>query len=377
MLNVIILNFIIIVLCIICFYLLYHKYPQIDTFAGISNETLLKSNTCDPSTELKRILDARQLSYNKTDDDYFIPCTYDSCETDAKYFESSKSTKKIFLIDGCDVLASKINLWNAIVDEYKENATKYMPKTIIINGNNNFIQEFTDHYKNRQRPDQMYVLKNYNQRQLGIKITRNIDEILQVGNEGWILVQDYIYNPYTIDKRKINFRYYLLIICQNGKVSGYYHKNGFVYYTAKYYDENIKDPIYQEKHITTGYIDRIVYETNPLTLEDFHKYLEKNNTPSKIWDDSINNLMIKLMQALSKKICTNLKLQNNLKFQLFGCDVAPAKDLSCTLMEINKGPDLGCKDDRDCSVKNKVQDDIFSITEMNNIESTDFIPIIY
>ena len=51
----------------------------------------------------------------------------------------------------------------------------------------------------------MYVLKNYAQRQEGIKLTRDLDEILDGYKNGWYLAQDYLYKPYLINKRKINF----------------------------------------------------------------------------------------------------------------------------------------------------------------------------
>jgi hypothetical protein len=346
---------------------------QVDNFTDLST-ILLAYNMCEPPTELKNILDKRNLSYNVKSDDYFIPCTYDYCERDAITLEKTSSDKKLFLIDGCDVIASKIDLWRKIEDQFGENAIKYMPQTHIIS-DDNFVEKFTNHYNANKlkRHDQMYVLKNYRQRQEGIKLTRDLDTIINGAKDGWLLAQDYQYDPYLIDKRKINFRYYLLIICKDNVVSGYVHKNGFVYYTADYYDEQDID---FTKHITTGYVDRIVYETNPLTLEDFRNHLEeKQEGSSKTWDNNANDLLKNTMLALSKRICTNMKLQNHLKFQLFGCDLAPRSDLSCTLMEINKGPDLNCKDDRDCNVKRKVQDDIFSIVEENKLDATDFIKI--
>jgi hypothetical protein len=178
---------------------------------------------------------------------------------------------------------------------------------------------------------------------------------------GFYLVQDYLYNPYLIINRKVNFRVYTLIVCRNGVVEGYIHKDGFVYYTPQDYDED--DPTF-DKHITTGYIDRKIYDKNPLTIEDFRAHLEKEQAGSSIkWDNNVNKLMHDIIEGVSIKVCKNNKLKRHTLFQLFGSDVAPTKDLEAWLMEINKGPDLDAKDERDKKVKTRVQEDIFKVVD--------------
>ena len=320
------------------------------------------SSPCGNYPELLlKVMKERKMSDSKKYDLY-VPCSYNDCEKDILAFESDKTGKKLFLIDGCDVIGSKLALWELLKDFYGNKATDYMPKTFLLE-NKEDLKNFPAHFKanKAKRCDQMYVLKNYEQRQEGIKLTRDLDEIINGLSKGWYLVQDYVYNPYIIDNRKINFRYYMLVTCYQGKISGYIHKDGFLYYTPEYYDSH---DISFKKHITTGYIDRKVYEVNPLTLQDFRDYLEsKNNGSSKIWDKSVEKLMSGVMQAISKKICKNKKLDNHFKFQLFGCDVAPDNQLGCKLMEINKGPDLDAKDERDKQVKLRVQHDMFKIID--------------
>lgn len=295
---------------------------------------------------------------NINEKDIYIPCSYNSCESDALKFVN-QSNKKLFLIEGCDQLASKLDLWSLLKQEFGPNASFFMPETYLLE-NKEDINKFPEHFRinSMTNNNQMYVLKNYAQRQEGIKLSRDLNEIMNGLSKGWYLVQDYIYNPFLINKRKINMRYYLLIVCSNNKINGYIHQNGFMYYTPEYYDAN---DMSFKKHITTGYIDRKVYETNPLTLEDFRKYIGPNKT--EIFDNNVNYLMNNVMKAVSKKICNNKDLQNNLRFQLFGCDIAPDAELNVKLMEINKGPDLGAKDERDKKTKLQVQIDIFNVLE--------------
>jgi hypothetical protein len=240
-----------------------------------------------------------------------------------------------------------------------------MPESYLLEKKDD-IKKLKENFK----PDKIYVLKNYAQRQEGIKLTKNLDEMVNGLSNGWYLAQEYIYNPYIIDKRKINFRYYMLVVCTNGKISAYIHSDGFLYYTPEYYDPQDgvpTDELTFDKHITTGYIDRKVYDNNPLTLEDFRVHLDKNGYGLRDkWDNSVETLMNKVMEAISQKICKNTKLDGNVRFQLFGCDVAPDANLGASLMEINKGPDLGAKDERDRNVKLQVQYDIFKIIDPND-----------
>ena len=69
-------------------------------------------------------------------------------------------------------------------------------------------------------------------------------------------------------------------------------------------------------------------------------------------------------------IIINPKLNNHVRFQLFGCDLAPSNNLDATLIEINKGPDLDSKDERDKKVKMQVLNDIFKIIDSKNINET-------
>ena len=321
------------------------------------------SSSCGEYPELlEKAMKERNMVENKKDYDIFIPCSYNSCEKDILAFESSHTGKKIFFIDGCDWVASKMALWELLKEHYGKSANKYMPESFLLDKKKD-LDEFKIRYNEnlKKNSKQMYVLKNYAQRQEGLKLTRDYNEIITGINDGWYLAQEYKYDPYIIDKRKINFRYYLLIVCKNNNIKGYIHKDGFLYYTPEFYDA---DDMKFDKHITTGYIDRAVYDKNPLTLEDFRVHLDSKGCGLRQkWDYSAHHLMHKVMEAISKKICKNKKLDNHVRFQLFGCDLAPTSKLEASLMEINKGPDLGAKDERDRDVKLSVQKDIFKIID--------------
>ena len=353
----------IIIILVILIYICIFKYEEPpEDFTNIKAP-------CKIPFLLDQVITEYKIKKNDDNWEYFIPCEYNSCEKKVKEFENDSIKRKLFLIDGCDNPSSKMELWKILKNHYgKSEASNLMPTSHLLY-NDNDLKDFKIHFnnKNKEKSGHMFVLKNYAQRQEGIKLSRNLNEILDGYKNGWYLTQDYLYKPFLINKRKINFRYYTLIVCDGLNVSGYIHRNGFVYYTPEFYDENDMD---FNKHITTGYIDRKIYDENPLTLDDFRIHLDKlKPSLSKIWDQNVRDLMNKVITALAPTMCKNKKLSHHTRFQIFGSDVAPTENLSAYLMEINKGPDLNSKDERDMQVKLQMQRDIFKVIENNKINN--------
>ncbi len=66
--------------------------------------------------------------------------------------------------------------------------------------------------------------------------------------------------------------------------------------------------------------------------------------------------------------CQNI----NNSFQLFGADIAVNNKLEPLLIEINKGPSLDAKDERDKMVKMNVVTDIFALLNIIDKKGHDF-----
>ena len=79
-------------------------------------------------------------------------------------------------------------------------------------------------------------------------------------------------NTYMINKRKINLRIYLLIICKNNKLTSYYYKNGKCnIYTNKNYTGSNE----LEENITSLNLDMDIYNKNPFDLFELVNYMDK------------------------------------------------------------------------------------------------------
>ena len=280
-----------------------------------------------------------------------------------------KDVAFIYGIAGTDKLASKSNLCYYLRNALKTDIVdQILPKTYIL-----AIKSDRDRFISQQNQNKIYILKKNLQRQEGHFITNNFNDAMEkIKNSEWVVAQEMLQDPYIISGRKVNLRiYFLITISDTGNVEFYIYKNGFMYYTAK---EFIKNSILPEHIITTGYIDRQVYKDNPLTLFDLNKYMG-----DELYNKMFNKI-IDLFSNLKKAYAQNLYIDNkNIpgnKFLVYGCDIAPDSNLNVKLMEINKGPDLSYKDERDKQVKFNMMRDAFHIMGLIKCdEINDFIRI--
>lgn len=347
----------ILIIFIVIFFIFFNRINNTELFTNFKASCKKLPRALNNALEKKNIKRVEDDSW-----DFYIPCSYTKCESNIKAFKNKFTNKKIFMIDGCDWIASKTALWKLIKKEFPKNAPLIMPKTFVLSSQKD-RKDFKEFYlkKKLRYPNSKFILKNFKQRQLGLKLSDNFNKIINSIDDGFKLAQDFLENPFIINNRKVNLRYYLLIVCHKDKIKGYLYNDGFVYYTPKFYKKYSLD---FDRNITTGYIDRSVYLENPLTVKEFRKYLGEYK--AKKWDVEVYNKVNMVMQALSNKICSNDKLKNSIKFQIFGADLAPDENLNGTLMEINKGPDIGFKDEKDGNLKKNMVYDAFSVLEDKN-----------
>jgi len=303
--------------------------------------------------------------------DIYLPCGYNGIESELLKVKTTNGEQIIFGIKGCDKIVSKNSLWSLLKNKYgREGAQQFMPDSYVLSDETD-MEEF----KKTAKKGDLYILKKNVQRQTGLKITGDINEILSYANDSQYRVAQYLLqDPFIISGRKINLRVYVLFICnKNGTKQAFVHTNGFIYYTPKSYKPGSID---HDINITSGYVPRVVYEENPMTLKELRTYLYKDGHSPDTLFNNINNLIKNVMDAIGDSLCSQTVLNNNTSFQLFGADVAPNDKLVVHLMEINKGPDMSSKDKRDRAVKIKVQEDIFDkLGILKSKTPNEFIPV--
>lgn len=341
--------------CLIIYFIVDNKKPKkIEKFGNYVS-------SCDNLPKaVYNALETFNIEKGHADDwEYYLPCAYTFCESNVLNFENMDKNKKLYILDGCDWIASKVAIWSLIKNKFKSKAYEIMPETFILSDPND-NERFKRFYNSRKKENKKnkFILKNFQQRQNGLKLVTSLEEINTGIEEKYKVVQDYLENPFTVSGHKINLRYYLLITCFQGKINGFIFNDGFLYYTPKKFEKYSLD---KDRNITTGYIDRKIYDENPLTHNDLKLKIGKNKSDKL--DKNVKENFNKVMQALSLKVCSNKKLDNHFKFQVFGADIAPDENLNVTLMELNKGPDLNYKSEEDGELKKTMVNDMFKISQ--------------
>jgi hypothetical protein len=280
----------------------------------------------------------------------FIPCSNDDIEFEIKNMELTRNNYYM-IINKCDMFVGKNYLWLFLKEYYGEQIIKLLPKSYIT-----YDKDSMDQFNKEYNKDKLYIMKRNIQRQEGIKITKEFDKLINGLKDEYIIIQELLQNPFILNERKINLRVYILVTIYKNTCSVYVYTNGFMYYTPDFF---IKGSLDISRNITTGYIDRKVYEENPLTHDDFRKYLGEDK--SKIIFFNVYELIRKIMKPYQDYLIKHQAFPDSLQFQVFGSDIAVNDDLSTILMEINKGPDLNYKDERDGEVKKNLIEDMFNI----------------
>lgn len=301
-----------------------------------------------------------------------FPCSYNETQKEVNEMTPIHKDERIFILSDGDQLSRKNSLWTNLVKTWgRQGAQTLAPLTYDLTDDEDyaFLTKEIDTKK-------VYILKKNIQRQKGLLLTQDKDEILNAHNNGYVIAQEVLQDPYLINGRKINLRVYLLIAAKHGDMTAWVYDDGFMYYTKTPFKKNTTE---EEPTITTGYVDRKVYEENPLTHEDFSKYLDDphrklTQIEAKLRSYGVqlsqyvfNNIYVminKVVFAIRKNICDGIKLKPYLTFQLFGVDVAIDDRLQAKIIEVNKGPDMEAKDKRDGALKKAVFTNMFRIMKV-------------
>jgi hypothetical protein len=272
----------------------------------------------------------------------------------------------VYAIAGSDLMANKALLAKAFQDsghfnrQIDKNELRdhegYIAKTYVLGGPLQLEEGKT------------YFLKKNVQRQEGNMITKNTKYIQENAvRDGYVVCQELLQDPMLVNGRKCNMRFYLLVVTNGMDIQFYYYNNGFMYYTPKLFKKNSID---KDVNITTGYIDRKVYDENPLTHKDLYSYMKSTGDAVKL-EKNILEFFKSFRHVYAKKVLNENRGTNNMRFNVFGVDIAPDEILNVKIMEVNKAPDLSYKDERDADVKLNMVKDMLALVGIGSTGNPD------
>lgn len=286
-----------------------------------------------------------------------------------KYLKSIKITNPYQIVGFVyknGILGSKQTLWKVLESYYgRDKASTIMPPSYIFPKDDKLFKKTFDSSKT-------YVLKSEKQRQQGISLTSSYDDVVNSKNNGFVVVQQYIDNPLTYHGYKLNFRVYLIVVCEpkQGVESAYIFDDGIVSYTKSKVGKKIDN----ENGIASFYTSKQLYEKGfPITTKklftDFDT-VSYNELYTKFADQT--KLII---DAVRHKLGSHPFKYNNKSFQIFGIDFIITNDGLVYVLEINIGPGMDPYNSEDRLMREKLHHNMYCAVGILNEKSTNLIKI--
>ena len=302
-------------------------------------------------------------NYKRTYDtnwDIYLYCNGKLSNNDFKNVQISNSNQKIAFIYNNYEIGGKKKLWNNVKEYYgRDIAETILPPTYIF-------PEDKDLFESRYVKGNYYVLKNKKQRQKGIVLTSDINEILNYKENKFNIIQEFIGSSLLFKGHKMNFRIYLVIIINNSKVSAYMYNDGIVSY-AKKYDKEITF----NNSIASFYKSQKLYDADyPIILSQLKKELDLPWT--NLMDKIKHKLKLIVESASSKFLEFDKKVTS---FQLFGADVMFNEKLDPFILEINLGPGMKPHNEHDEKMRSDLMDNVVQLVNSPNHTSLQMVDL--
>lgn len=375
----------ILILLIVCCLVIWDKFSNKKTLVINKKDGVVNFKKCDRymiHDNIKYVFDKEGISRVKNNDmnwDLYLPCGYNYVENEIEDIIIRNKDQKIFAIKGCDKIASKNYLWKILTDEYGfYNASSLMPITYITS-NNDHMSKFKQNYASYKdkKISKIYLLKKNIQQKKGILLTKDYNKILKTVkyDKDYKVIQEYIDNLYLVENRKINLRFYVLIICKNNVKKGFLYKNGKCIYSNKSHNIDMNSVTEKELNndpeifLTSLNLDPKIYESLPETFDELRTYM--GDYYFNTLNSRIINLFKNVIYAIESNICTRSNISSNVSFQLFGADIIFNKELEPYLLEFNKGPAMKYITNKDEMMKKKLTEDIFKKVKIIDGNSDD------
>lgn len=297
---------------------------------------------------LNRVLKNNAFKYDNQKYDLYMP-GYADVRDELNSVDLSYC-KYIFGFIECNQIIRKNNLWTILEKKYgRHNAKQIMPESFII-GN---PRQYKTALKKINGGTTLICKKNI-QRKLGLALTFTENDLINAKNDNFKVAQIFLKNTMQIQGRKMNMRIYYVIRKYKEHIQFFVNTKGKVLYTKNKTGNNITF----DTHITSQ-MDVALYEKEniPHDFEELKKFIGKEKY-MRIWAKIINNIT-HLSKAVAP-VFNEVTFYDKVCFQLFGMDVILENDHPY-ILEINKGPDMTAKCNKDIMLKENIYEATFQV----------------
>jgi len=215
----------------------------------------------------------------------------------------------------------------------------------------------------------------------GIFITDNVAEIPSGGGEeGNVIVSEYISNPLLLDKRKFDLRIYAAVTSFD-PLRVYMYDEGLVRLTTVEYNSDVSSLNNRFVHLTNYSVqkknkDFIQHnKTNQEEEEDegkaskwpltaFRERLKAMRADVDAIFEDIEMVIVKTLISIEQQVVAAMEMHvrhSTNCFQLFGFDILIDEDFKVWLIEVNLGPSMACDSSLDFDVKSKMVTDLLTL----------------
>ena len=300
-------------------------------------------NKKPPRKLFNMFLENNGFVYNNKKYDIYIFYTYNNIKYELNNIDLHHDCKYIFGFAECDKIIRKNNLWNILEKKYgRHNAKQIMPESFIIKNSRQYKTALQ-----KIRGGTNLICKKNIQRKLGLALTFTENDLIKAKKDNFKVAQIFLKDTMKIQGRKMNMRIYYVIRKYKGNIQFFVNTKGKVLYTKNKTGNNITF----DTHITSQ-MDVALYEKEnmPYDFEELKNYIGEEKY-MLIWEKIIDNIT-RLSKAIAP-IFNEVKFYNKVCFQLFGMDVIVQNDHPY-ILEINKGPDMSVKCDKDKILKESI-----------------------
>ena len=270
----------------------------------------------------------------------------------------------------CWQLGRKDNLYiNYLKMKKKFNSEfNYMPKKYILPQDRDEVQEIMREY-NIFNIKEIYIVKPLaSTHGKGVRILTDSTTVPIKG-----ILENYIYNPHLINRRKYDMRIYVLVTGFR-PLKIYIYENGIIRFCSEKYTTDAEKFNNNYIHITNYSVNKameiirkgvkeIDFETKWSLMALKGYFIEKKIDFEPIWQ-KIKDIAIKTILSvfdLSGPALKSFKLTSCNLFELYGLDILLDNKFNPWLLECNINPSLNCDTDIDLKLKSKLITDILNI----------------